>query len=273
MGGAGPRHDSQSPPSAQTLATPLRCQLASAPIDTAKIMPRFSDLDSDFVCPFRAGCPYLEGLSTAWVWDRYQKAVGLEAQYEHLLEESAKELAQTKRRLAEVEKERDQCKAQLHALQQSQFQKRKKPNPAPKAATPIPAKKKRGAPKGHPPWQRSKPTRIDRIVSVPAPTSCPHCQNQGIKSSPELHEHIQEDIVLEPRTVVTSFQHAQGWCPQCERLVWQSAPGELPGAYIGPVAKATATYLRYQLNVPYRKVSQFFRDFFGLPIKAIGRSG
>jgi transposase len=236
-------------------------------------MPRFPDLDSDFVCPFRTGCPYLEGLSTAWVWDRYQKAIGLEAQYEHLLEESAKELAQTQRRVVEVEKERDQFKAQLHALQQSQFQQRRKPSPPAKIGTPIPLKKKRGAPMGHPPWQRSKPTRIDRIVPVPAPSSCPHCQCQGIKSSPEIHEHIQEDIVLEPRTVVTSFQHAQGWCPQCERLVWQSAPGELPGAYIGPVAKATATYLRYQLHVPYRKVSQFFHDFFGLqfvPASAYG---
>ena len=45
------------------------------------------------------------------------------------------------------------------------------------------------------------------------------------------------------------------------------------GAYIGPAAKATATYLRYQLNVPDRKISQFFSDFFGLkfvPASAYG---
>jgi hypothetical protein len=55
--------------------------------------------------------------------------------------------------------------------------------------------------------------------------------------------------------------------------VWQPGPGELPGAYIGPAAKATATYLRYQLNVPTRKISQFFEDFFGLrfvPASAYG---
>jgi hypothetical protein len=47
----------------------------------------------------------------------------------------------------------------------------------------------------------------------------------------------------------------------------------MAGAYIGPAAKATAAYLRYQLNVPDRKISQFFSDFFGLrfvPASAYG---
>jgi len=45
------------------------------------------------------------------------------------------------------------------------------------------------------------------------------------------------------------------------------------GAYIGPVAKATSAYLRYELNVPDRKISQFFSDCFGLkfvPASAYG---
>ena len=36
----------------------------------------------------------------------------------------------------------------------------------------------------------------------------------------------------------------------------------MPKAYIGPAAKATAAYLRYQLNVPDRKISQFFSEIF-----------
>jgi hypothetical protein len=66
-----------------------------------------------------------------------------------------------------------------------------------------------------------------------------------------------------PRTVVTCFRHGLAYCPQCDKNVWLSGPGQMPGAYIGPAAKATAVYLRYQLNVPERKISQFFRDFFG----------
>lgn len=47
----------------------------------------------------------------------------------------------------------------------------------------------------------------------------------------------------------------------------------MPGSYIGPAAKATEAYLREELDVPYRKISRFFADFFGLkfvPASAYG---
>ena len=50
-------------------------------------MPRFADLPAAFCCPYRDGCPYLEGLATAWVWRRYQNVVGVECQYEYQLQE------------------------------------------------------------------------------------------------------------------------------------------------------------------------------------------
>jgi len=50
-------------------------------------MPRFVDFDQEFVCPYRNGCPYLEGLSTRWVWDRYNKATGLECHFEYVIEQ------------------------------------------------------------------------------------------------------------------------------------------------------------------------------------------
>lgn len=236
-------------------------------------MPRFSELDEYLVCRFRHGCPYLEGLSTGWVWDRYNEASGQASHYEYLLEQKDKELRQMHRELAEVQKERDQLKAQLQALHRKQFKARKKPAPAPDATGTGPTPKKRGAPAGHPPWQRPAPKGIDRIVPVPAPETCPACKHSGLRPAEEIQTHIQEDIVLIPRTVTTCFSHQQAWCPQCQKLVWQAGAGELPGAYIGPVAKATATYLRYALNVPYRKVSRFFEDFFGLrfvPASAFG---
>jgi hypothetical protein len=99
---------------------------------------------------------------------------------------------------------------------------------------------------------------------MPAPDACPDCGNPKLQPVAEAHEHLQEDIVLEPRTVVTCFRHQQAFCAHCDKNVWLPGPGEMPGAYIGPAAKATAAYLRYQLNVPDRKISQFFSDFFGL---------
>jgi transposase len=89
----------------------------------------------------------------------------------------------------------------------------------------------------------------------------------------ELSEHIQEDIVLEPRVVTTCFQHHQAYCPDCKRTVCQSGPGELLGSYIGPVAKSASTYLRHTLGVSHRKISRFFDEFFGLrfvPASSLG---
>jgi hypothetical protein len=84
---------------------------------------------------------------------------------------------------------------------------------------------------------------------------------------------VQEDIALEPRVVTTCFIHQQAHCPHCEQDVISPGPGELLGSYIGPAAKATAIYLRFELNVSDRKISRFFADFFGLkfvPASAYG---
>ncbi|MGH9446392.1 MAG: IS66 family transposase, partial [Terriglobia bacterium] len=230
-------------------------------------MPEFKDLPEDFRCPYRDGCPYLEGLSTGWVFQRYQEVAGIECQYEYQLEELHQELRQERRERQQIELENQQLQAQLHALHRRQFKGRKAP-PAPDSECPSARGKQRGAPLGHPPWQRPKPKHIDQTVNVPVPRRCPDCHHSQMEPVSEIHEHLQEDIVLEPRTVVTCFRHGLAYCRHCDRNVWLCGPGEMPGAYIGPAAKATATYLRYQLNVPDRKISQFFSDFFGLKFVA-----
>jgi transposase len=236
-------------------------------------MPEFKDLPDDFRCPYKDGCPYLEGLSTGWVFHRYQQADGTECQYEYQLEELHQELRDQRRHSKQVELENQQLRAQLQALHRRQFKGRKAAPAPPGADGPSTERKRRGAPLGHPPWQRAKPTRIDHVVPVPAPQSCPDCGHQQLQPVEALHDHLQEDILLQPRTVVTCFRHGLAYCPRCDRNVSLSGPGEMPGAYIGPAAKATATYLRYQLNVPDRKISRFFSDFFGLkfvPASAYG---
>ena len=232
-------------------------------------MPGFSD----FCCPHRNGCPHLEGLSTHWVWNTYLKCRRQESEQVLLLEEVTRQLDHAQDRVKELEKENARLKVQNQELHRKQF-KTASPSPPPVGTeTPAPAKKKRGAPKGHPGWKRPPPKQIDRRVETPPPQTCPHCQYDQLQPIGSIHSHVQEDIVLEPRTVVTSFNHHLAYCPQCERNVWQNAPGELPGAYIGPVAKSTATYLRYTLGVSYRKISRFFDEFFGLhfvPASALG---
>jgi hypothetical protein len=235
-------------------------------------MPEFKDLPDDFSCPYRDGCPYLEGLSTGWVFHRYQHHEPTECHYEYQLEELYKELRQERQQRKKVELENQQLQAQLYALHRRQFKGRKAPA-APKPDGPSAQRKKRGAPLGHPPWQRTRPTRIDQVVAMPPPQSCPDCGNRQLHPVPELHDHLQEDILLQPRTLVTCFRHGLAYCARCDKNVWLTGPGEMLGAYIGPAAKATATYLRYQLNVPDRKISQFFNDFFGLRFVAASAYG
>jgi len=157
-------------------------------------------------------------------------------------------------------------------LHQRQFKAKRKTD-SPKQALQPSKRKKRGAPVGHPGWVRPTPKRIDRTVFVPAPTVCPYCQKRELAPSEELREHIQEDIVLAPRTVVTCYQHGQAFCSQCNRQVVQAGEAEMLNAPIGPVAKSVALYLRYRIGIPYRKTTEVFRDLFGLsfvPAAAVG---
>jgi transposase len=235
-------------------------------------MPEFKDLPDDFRCPYRDGCPYLEGLSTNWVFHRYQEVAGTECHYEYQLEELYHQLDLERQQRKKLEAQNQQLQAQLQALHRRQFKGRKPPATA-TSGCPSARRKKRGAPVGHPPWQRAKPKHLDLILPVPAPETCPHCHGHDLQPVQQVQNHVQEDIVLEPRTVATCFVHQQSYCPVCDCLVVQPGPGELLGAYIGPAAKATAIYMRYELNVSDRKISRFFAEFFGLkfvPASAFG---
>lgn len=234
-------------------------------------MPEFKDLPEDFRCPYRDGCPYLEGLSTHWVFHRYQQVAGTECHYEYQLEELYRQLDRQRLQCKKLELENQQLRAQLQALHRRQFKGRKTPS-APSTG-PSTQRKKRGAPVGHPPWQRPQPKQIDFRCEVPAPQCCPECQRTDLQPVAQLQEHVQEDIVLAPRVVSTCYVHHLAHCAHCQRDVILPGPGELPGSYIGPAAKATAIYLRYELNVSDRKISRFFADFFGLkfvPASAYG---
>jgi len=168
-------------------------------------------------------------------------------------------------RIVELEKallERDEKIAQLRLAHQKRFKGNTSPVPPPAQDR----TRRRGAPKGHPPWRRRKPDHLDQTVHVPAPEVCPRCQCDRLSPHPEVYEHLQEDLVLVPRTRVVCFVHQQCWCPRCRRPVYQTTDGELAGCSIGPLTRAVATHLRYDLQIPYRKVQHILRDLFGMPL-------
>ncbi len=95
--------------------------------------------------------------------------------------------------------------------------------------------------------------------------ACPHCGCKPLRPSRQKQIHCQEDIVLQPKTVVTEFVHDTAFCPQCRRPVFQTAPHELRNSLIGPVTKAAAVFLRHKVKLCYRDIRKVFYGIFGMP--------
>jgi len=230
-------------------------------------MPRYPQAPWDYDCTYKHCCPHLQGLSTAWVFDEYQRSHDEHLDHWRFRDEQLEELDKALAYINDLEKENEQLKAKLRALHQRQFKANKKKSTTDQSADhpSVTKRKKRGAPKGHPGWSRRKPDHIDKTVFVPAPQNCPHCQGSDLRPIEEIKDHIQEDIVLQPRTFVTNFRHHQAFCPKCRRNVVQGADSELLNCHIGPTTKAVAVYLRYGLQLPYRKVKQLFDVLFNMP--------
>jgi transposase len=229
----------------------------------------------DFECVYRHSCPYLDWLSTTWVLEEYRRAGEVYQEHLRIIEAFDPALKARDDRVRVLERENAELKAKLRALHQRQFKSNKKNNvPDSEETSSSPGeKKKRGAPVGHPGWNRPQPDHIDRTIEVPAPTVCPHCQSNDLTPMAESLEHLQEDIVIQPQTLVTRYRHGQAFCARCYQPVVQAGEGELLNAPIGPVAKSVAIYLRYRIGLPYRKTAELFREVFGLkfvPASALG---
>ena len=122
--------------------------------------------------------------------------------------------------------------------------------------------KKRGAPKGHPGWSRPVPRHADKHIDVTL-DQCPECGGRHLKRCQRHEDHYQEDIVLPP-VEVTRFRKYFYYCHDCKSVVCGVGEGELPGSYIGPVAKSVASFMHFQMKVPYRKMRILFHELFHL---------
>src|SRR5580658_1201262 len=221
-------------------------------------MGRAEEPPSGYQCPYRDACPHLGGISTKWanslIADAQEDTFRDSHYVGQVTEENAALLADNQR----LEKENAELRARLKAQHASHFKPNRQPMRDPKQ------RRKRGPPLGHPPWNRPLPDRRDRTVRVPAPTTCPHCAATGLRATGETQEQIQEDIILQPKTIVTAYQHDTAFCPNCRRPVFQCAQGELRNCEIGPTAKAAAVFLRHELRLSYRNVRKILSELFGL---------
>ena len=133
------------------------------------------------------------------------------------------------------------------------------------------APKKPGAPIGHEGTTRSTPDRIDEHKDVRI-DRCPECSSDKLTPCKKYSDHYQEDIII-PQTFVTRYRHHYYWCPNCKKTVHGTGTDEIPGGYIGPNAKALASFLHYQMSVPYRKIKTLFKEMFNMdfdPTSCVG---
>jgi hypothetical protein len=149
------------------------------------------------------------GLSTHWVFFQYSRAREQYREFLEIQDRFRDSLDSAYERIRSLEKENRELKAKLKTIHSKQFKSNIKPKPEKQK------KKNRGAPKGHPGWFRKKPERVDNTVIVPAPEVCPHCGKKGLLLVDEIRDHLQEDIILVPRTHVTNFRHHQAFCSKC----------------------------------------------------------
>jgi transposase len=211
----------------------------------------------------------LQGLSANWLFKHYSQSAGTEEEYWKLRGEIMLEMRSLELRMQEQEREIERLRAENRRLHQRGFKpsksarQRSSTATAGKPVSPV-TRKPRGAPKGHPPWNRKTPEDIDHHYHIEAPLFCPHCQGATLPECGGQTSYVQEDIVMVPKTVVSSFVHDTALCPHCQRQVIQTLDGELPFAPIGPNAKATALYLRHCLKLPYRKINGAMKTLFGL---------
>ena len=91
-------------------------------------MPRYPQAPWDYNCKYKHSCPHLQGLSTAWVFDEYQRS-----EFEHLdhwrfRDEQLQELDQAHAYIRVLEEKNEQLKSKLRALHRRQFKANKKKN-------------------------------------------------------------------------------------------------------------------------------------------------
>lgn len=154
---------------------------------------------------------------------------------------------------------------ELAEIKAKLFNKSKKKKP-PKQDPPSPEPNKKGGVFGHSGWFRKKPKRIDKIEEVRL-SKCPECgcKNISLCHDKNFDDHIQEDIIL-PRTETTLYRKYRYYCKNCKKTVIGRGCGETRKSYIGPLAKALAAFLKYDVKVSDNDIKKIFDKMFGLKV-------
>ena len=134
-------------------------------------------------------------------------------------------------------------------------------------------KKKNGQKDGHVGVGRKKPEVIDRQVFCFVAV-CPDCHNP-VKRGNTIHSHTVTDIphFTEMKPVTTEYQVEYQWCGNCHKAISAVPRGVIPGERIGSNLFLMILIWRYQLRLPFKKISEILMMQYGISLSAGGIVG
>ncbi|MEA3457290.1 MAG: IS66 family transposase [Candidatus Thermoplasmatota archaeon] len=210
-------------------------------------------------CPFRNFCIFLNGEDPGVVLATREYLRKRVDELDFAMDFTNSQVIKLKARIKELEDANSHLEAELVQALKDPFMKYEKKEPSENP-------KKRGAPFGHEGHFRKKPDKIDKIIDVYL-DSCPHCRSEDISPCNHTTKHIQEDLE-DGKLTNTCFVHCYYWCPVCKTVVHGWGDNEIPHAFIGPEARAKASFLRHEIKVSYDDTQRTLQHFCGLTISA-----
>ena len=208
-------------------------------------------------CPFQKFCIFLHGEEPESVLAEREYLRERVDTLEFAMDFSNHQLKKLQERVKELEDEKDHLQKELSDALQDPFTKYKKKDPAESTA-------KRGAPVGHQGHFRAKPETIDKTLDVYL-DRCPICGGERISPCNHTTEHIQEDFE-DCKLITTCFVHCYYWCPDCKHVVHGWGENEISNAFIGPDARAKASFMRHEIKGSYNDVRRTLECFGNLKL-------
>jgi hypothetical protein len=194
------------------------------------------------------------------------------------VEELEREVASLQRRLDRSLADNERLQEEIARLQKlvEETLRKKKRSTAPFSrgepkANPKPPGRKPGEQYGQQ-VTRPVPLKVDELIAVPLPPSCPHCAGEVIPQT--SRSQYQEDIVR--MTIVRRFDVEVGVCAGCGRSVQGRHPLQTADAWhvgqvqIGPDALSLAALWNKEMGLSHERVARSLQLGYGLTVSRSG---
>ena len=124
-------------------------------------------------------------------------------------------------------------------------------------------KKGLGAQKGHKPYMRKIPERIDYIIELKE-RNCHECKEKLPDEDQEVRSRYVTDVHFIAKIKTTQYNIHRKYCRKCRKIVEPEAPNVLPHARLGLNLMLFVMYLRVGMRLPINKIQEFLQTIFNI---------